>query len=58
MLIIRHGATEVDEAEPQRSTKKPTFKGTGYRLGETEDMPSDVVHGGPIAQPARQVGYC
>lgn len=51
-----HGATEVDESEPQRrTTTKPTFKGTGYRLGETEDMPSDVVHGGPIAQPTRQV---
>ncbi|KAJ8299093.1 hypothetical protein KUTeg_023153 [Tegillarca granosa] len=37
-----HGATEVDESEPQRrTTTKPTFKGTGYRLGETEDMPND-----------------
>ena len=52
-----HGAEEVQESEQPKkpSASKFAFKGAGYRLGETEDDPTDVVHGAPIREEARKV---
>lgn len=56
--ICRHGAEEVQESEPKKpSASKFAFKGAGYRLGETEDDPTDVVHGAPIREEARKVWH-
>ncbi|KAL3842391.1 hypothetical protein ACJMK2_020411 [Sinanodonta woodiana] len=53
-----HGAQTLDSSESQNSPgkEKVAFRGTGYRLGETEaSMPQDVVRGRPLAEKPRQV---
>ncbi|XP_074659934.1 NSFL1 cofactor p47-like [Tubulanus polymorphus] len=47
-----HGAEDVgmDEAIGQKKRNKPTFKGAGYRLGETPDD-SEKVSSGPVDEP-------
>ncbi|XP_069131958.1 NSFL1 cofactor p47-like [Argopecten irradians] len=49
-----HGAEEVDRSE-KKPTKSMAFKGSGYRLGETEDGPADIVQGAPLQSGPRQV---
>ncbi|XP_060068216.1 NSFL1 cofactor p47-like [Ylistrum balloti] len=49
-----HGAEEVDRSE-KAPKKSMAFKGSGYRLGETEDGPADIVQGAPIQSSPRQV---
>ncbi|XP_033753346.1 NSFL1 cofactor p47-like [Pecten maximus] len=49
-----HGAEEVDRSE-KKPTKSMAFKGSGYRLGETEDGPADIVQGAPLRSGPRQV---
>ena len=57
LICYRHGAEEVGSSEqPEKpSPSKFAFRGAGYRLGETEDDPTDVVHGAPMMQEARKV---
>ncbi|CAC5416111.1 SHP1 [Mytilus coruscus] len=51
-----HGAEEVGEPEAKKPTgTKFAFRGAGYRLGETEEDPIDVVQGAPIRDQARKV---
>ncbi|KAK3591874.1 hypothetical protein CHS0354_005078 [Potamilus streckersoni] len=53
-----HGAQTLDSSESQNSPgrEKAAFRGTGYRLGETEaSMPQDVVRGRPLAEKPKQV---
>ncbi|OWF54902.1 NSFL1 cofactor p47-like [Mizuhopecten yessoensis] len=49
-----HGAEEVDRSE-KKPLKSMAFKGSGYRLGETEDGPADIVQGAPLQSGPRQV---
>ena len=54
MFYLRHGAEEVhDETKPP--AKRPTFRGSGYRLGETETEPSEMVAGAPLQESKKQV---
>ncbi|VDI66962.1 UBX domain-containing protein 1 [Mytilus galloprovincialis] len=51
-----HGAEEVGEPEAKRPAgTKNAFRGAGYRLGETEEDPIDVVQGAPIRDQSRKV---
>ena len=55
LLISRHGAEVVDRSEKGQKLKaRPAFKGTGYRLGETEES-SDVIAGAPVSEAPKQV---
>ena len=54
----RHGAEVVSpgasSSAPRRGNQS-RFGGTGYRLGDTEDAPTDVVMGAPVRQATREV---
>lgn len=53
-----HGAEEVSAGASSNQPKQPVvFRGTGYKLGETEGAaaPSDVVQGAPLEEQAREI---
>lgn len=55
-ILYSHGAEEVGEPEAKRPAgTKNAFRGAGYRLGETEEDPIDVVQGAPIRDQSRKV---
>jgi len=51
-----HGA-EVVEGETSAAPRRgpPTFRGTGYKLGETEDGPVEKIAGAPVHDEPKQV---
>lgn len=54
-IHCRHGAEEVREAESQPVKKGSAFKGSGYRLGDTEGTTSERISGEPMAAQRKQV---
>ena len=55
LCISRHGAEEVKGEDPRPARGAPTFKGSGYKLGDTEGTQSERITGAPVAMQRRQV---
>ena len=54
-VTFRHGAEEVPSSSSAARPSKPqNFRGTGYKLGETEDS-SETVSGLPLQTTPKQV---
>lgn len=54
-VFCRHGAEEVRDEETRKPKGGSAFKGSGYRLGDTEEQVSERVAGEPVAAQRRQV---
>lgn len=46
-----HGAETVEESTSLHTNKASSFRGAGYRLGESDTAPSDLIMGDPVNQP-------
>lgn len=54
-VCLRHGAEEAEPEVSERPKRQAAFRGSGYRLGETEEEPSELIHGGPVASAPKKV---
>ena len=53
--MFRHGAEEAESEAPPRPKRQSAFRGSGYRLGETEEEATEIVHGGPMSAAPKKV---
>ena len=54
-VYCRHGAEEAESEAPQRPKRQSAFRGSGYRLGETEEEETEVVQGGSVGAGPKKV---
>ena len=50
-----HGAEAAEDEAPERPKRQSAFRGSGYRLGETEAEMTEVIQGGPMSAGPKKV---
>ena len=57
LVTSSHGAEAAEDEAPERPKRQSAFRGSGYRLGETEAEMTEVIQGGPMSAGPKKVSW-